>query len=69
MERTVFEMKFKVTETCQNGNERRITKTVFSTFDGIDFNRETKAYNLLRGKHYYNIEYLGGKYITLLTVD
>lgn len=65
----LYDMTFKVTETCQNGNERIITKHVYSPCfrtmpDGsqrhfIEMDRVNKAIKMLESRHYYNIEYIG----------
>ena len=69
-----YEMIFEVTETCNNGNERRIKKSVFSPIfrNGkhiIELDRVNKAVKVLESRHYYNIEYVDTKTATLLFTD
>ena len=58
-----YVQKYRVTETCQNGKERQITKEILIPMerDGhplIIFNRGERAEALLREHHYYDIEFL-----------
>ena len=64
MKRQIYAVVFKVTETCQNGNERKIQKTVYMPrFDEnnkhitID-QRVKRGIEALKAAHYYNIEYV-----------
>lgn len=67
-----FEVIFKVTETCQNGKERRIKKTVYSPCFGDDGkfivldDRKEMCIKILKELGYYDIEYLGIKTKALL---
>jgi len=66
-----YEMIFEVTETCQNGNERRIKKSVYSPIfrNGrhiIELDRVNNAIHVLEERHYYNIKYKGTKTTELL---
>lgn len=70
----VYETIFSVTETCQNGKERRIKKSVFTPCfkNGrhvIQLERIAKAEEILKAQHYYNIEYLDTKFTELLITD
>lgn len=67
----LFEIVFQVTETLQNGKERTIRKSVYSErFVGGKFYTEEQriadATELLKAHHYYNIEYIGTKAISML---
>ena len=60
----MYKVIFNVTETCQNGNERRVQKVVYMPrFDETTRKHITPAQQIERGKaalaaeHYYNIEY------------
>lgn len=73
MKQFMYEVTFEVTETLQNGKERRIKKAVlmptvdFKTRKHLDTNtridRGTKA---LADAHYYNIEYVDTKRKTVI---
>ena len=70
----VYETIFRVTETCNNGNERRIKKSVFTPCfkNGrhvIEIERIAKAEEILKAQHYYDIEYLETKFTELLVTD
>lgn len=64
MKKAMYKVIFTVTETCQNGNERRVQKVVYMPrFDEKtgrhispeqQIDRGTEA---LKAEHYYNIEY------------
>lgn len=61
-----YETVFKVTETLQNGKERRIKKSVLTPIfvNGkrhIVIDRIRKAEDALKAEHYYNIEYIETK--------
>ena len=69
-----YEMIFAVTETCQNGNERRIKKTVYAPAekdgnDKIDFRRVDKGIEILKAKHFYNIECIDERMVDLMITD
>lgn len=63
MKKMVYKVIFNVTETCQNGNERRIQKVVYMPrFDErgkhIDRARQIeRGAAVLTSEHYYNIVY------------
>ena len=74
MKKNYYELTFKVTETLQNGKERRVNKTVLSPIfrDGkfiIESERIEKGIMVLKEEHYYNIEYLGIKKKTILWTE
>jgi hypothetical protein len=78
MRNECFEVIFKVTETCQNGKERRIKKSVYSPKFKMDGERHMfipleermrKCIKVLEEMHYYNIEYVDIKSTTLLFMD
>ena len=64
MKKTLYEVIFAVTETTQNGNERRIQKAVFMPFLDKYGKPLTVEYRIergteaLRAEHFYNIEYV-----------
>lgn len=66
--------EFKVTETLQNGNERTITKTVYTYRFGKDgkflTNDERTAicFDELKRNHYYKIEFVKAYPTNLLIV-
>lgn len=69
-----YAMTFEVTETCNNGNERRKKVTVHSPCfkNGkhiIELDRVNKAIEVLKSHHYYNIEYIDTKNTTLLFTE
>ena len=64
MKKLMYKVIFNVTETLQNGNERRVQKVVYMPrFDESTGRHITPAQQIERGKaalaveHYYNIEY------------
>lgn len=63
MKKLMYKVIFNVTETCQNGNERRVQKAVYMPrFDEqgkhIDrFRQIERGGQALTAEHYYNIEY------------
>lgn len=64
MKKLMYKVIFNVTETCQNGNERRVQKVVYMPrFDettGRHISPEqqiTRGTEALKAEHYYNIEY------------
>ena len=65
--RLFYEVKFKATRTCQNGNEKTEIKTVFvPRFD--DHNKHVTpeiqiatARMILTENHFYNLEYIETK--------
>lgn len=69
----LFEIVFMVTETCNNGNERRIKKSVFAQrfVNGHFFTeaeRVAQAVEALKKLHYYNIEYVETKAVSRLVI-
>ena len=73
----IYSMEFMATETLQNGSEKRCKRTVyapvFRTVNGhkIHFGEEERisaAYEELRQNHYYNIEYIGTKCKSIMTI-
>lgn len=61
-----YETIFRVTETLQNGKERRIKKSVLSPIfingrHHIELDRINKAEKALKEEHYYDIEYVETK--------
>jgi hypothetical protein len=74
MKNKYYETIFAVTETCQNGNERRIKKSVFSPIfkngrNVIQLDRIDKGIEVLKSMGYYNIEYIDTKKKELLFID
>ena len=67
----IYELKFKVTETCKNGNERRLTKTVYFKRDGAYDapHRITLAKQYLLKRYYYNLQIIHMRLIDLPFVD
>ncbi|MBR5273588.1 MAG: hypothetical protein IKU25_09420 [Clostridia bacterium] len=73
------EMIFEVTETCQNGNERKVKKSVFSPVyypDGGGFLRYnydseivSKAIEVLKRNNFHNIRHIKTKHTQLLFID
>lgn len=68
-----YEEVFEVTETCNNGNERRIKKSVlcqpFSSETGRHRPTEQRvsaAAEVLKSEHYYNIVHIESKIKNLL---
>lgn len=69
-----YEAIYEVTETCQNGNERRIKKSVLSPIfkNGrhvIELDRVDKGIKTLEEMHYYDIEYIETKTRTLIFTE
>ena len=69
----MYEVIFDVTETLQNGNERRVKKSVLmprfdaNTKKHIDLDtRIMRGYSALAEANYYNIEYVETKNKTLI---
>lgn len=67
----VYEVVFKVTETCNNGKERRITKSVYAPrFKNgrhtVVADNVSMSVRLLQKMHYYNIEFVAVRNKTLL---
>lgn len=74
MKALCYETIFCVTETCNNGNERRIKKSVlFPRFrNGIHVTEQERisaGTDILKAEHYYNIEYLETKNKTILYAE
>lgn len=68
----VYEVIFEVTETCQNGNERRHKVSVYAPIfkDGrhvVQLDRVEKCTAALKEQHYYDIEYIETKTKVLIT--
>lgn len=64
MKKLMYKVIFNVTETCQNGNERRVQKVVYMPrFDEKTGKHVTTEQRIERGtaalvaERYYNIEY------------
>ena len=64
MKKIAYKVIFTVTETCQNGNERRVQKVVYMPrFDEKTGRHITPEQQIERGtaalaaEHYYNIKY------------
>ena len=64
MKKPMYKVIFNVTETCNNGNERRLQKVVYMPrFDEQTGKHISTEQQIERGKkalvdeHYYNIEY------------
>lgn len=69
-----YETIFEVTETCQNGKERRIRKSVLSPIfkNGrhvIEEDRVNKGIKALEEMHYYNIVAVETKTKTLIFTE
>lgn len=69
-----YETIFEVTETCQNGNERRIRKAVLSQpfRNGRHVPEEErvgKGIAVLESMHYYDIKYIETKTKTLIFME
>ena len=69
-----YEAIFKVTETLQNGKERRVKKSVLCPIfkNGrhvIEFNRIDKAIEELKALNYYDIEYIETKPKSIIVTD
>lgn len=74
MRATVYECIFLVTETLQNGKERRIKKSVLSPRfrNGkhvTERERVSAGMKILEDEYYYNIEYLETKNKTILYME
>ena len=70
----LYEVIFEVTETCQNGNERRLKKSVYSPrFKDhkhvTEAERISKGTEVLKARHYYDIKYIKTKAVTLLFTE
>jgi len=73
MKAMVFENIFMVTMTCNNGNERRIKKSVYSPrFRNGKFlteqERIKEGTEILKAECYYNIEYIKAVPTSLLYI-
>ena len=73
MKHDLFEMTFRVTETCQNGKERTFKKHVYSErfVNGRFFTEAARvdaATEVLKAQHYYHIEYVETKSVSLLMI-
>ena len=73
MKQIMYEVTFEVTETLQNGKERRTKKSVlmprvdFKTNKHLDTDtRIMRGYKALADAHYYNIEYVDTKNKTII---
>ena len=72
MKKSFYEVIFEVTETCQNGNERRIKKSVFMPHADENGKHLDKHRRIERGgaaltsEHYYNIVYIETKTKTMI---
>ena len=71
----LFEIVFEVTETCMNGNERRLKKSVYSPRFGENGRLITEPQSIAKGvevlkqMHYYDITYIKTKAVTLLMTE
>lgn len=72
------EMIFEATKICQNGNERKVKKSVFTPVfysggDGqLHYNYDAdieKAIEVLKENHFSNIKHIATKNTSLLFVD
>lgn len=75
MTKMYYELTFKVTETLQNGNERRIKKRVLSApfakcgkFIPLEA-RIDRAAEALKAEHYYDIVYLDIKKVYPIIIE
>jgi hypothetical protein len=71
MKNPLYEVIFEVTETLQNGKERRVKKSVFvPRFSGGKHNppevQIARGEAALKDAHYYNIVYISTKATTLI---
>ena len=72
MKKNFYEVIFEVTETCQNGNERRIKKSVFMPYTDengkhLDTHRRVERGSAaLISEHYYQIKYIETKTKTMI---
>lgn len=72
MKQAMYEVIFEVTETLQNGKERRVKKSVYSPRFGEDGKHITETERIFRGRialrecQYYDIVYIGTKATTLI---
>ncbi len=71
MKKSFYEMTFDCAETCLNGKERRIKKTVLSPIfrnnkHVVEIDRIQRAVEALMDEHYYDIAYLGTKRKTVI---
>lgn len=69
-----YENIFNVTETLQNGKERRVKKSVLSPIfkDGrhvIQLDRVDRCIKELEALHYYDIKFIETKTKTFITTD
>jgi len=69
-----YETIFEVTETCQNGKERRKKVSVYSPIfvDNkhiIEIDRIDKGIAKLTEMHYYEIKYIKTRFTTLILSD
>lgn len=69
-----YENIFNVTETLQNGKERRVKKSVLSPIfkNGkhvIQLDRVDRCVKELEALHYYDIEFIETKTKTLITIE
>lgn len=73
MKTKFYEVIFDVTETLQNGNERKTKKSVFmKPFDEATGKHNSpemqieKGFKALKAEHYYNIVYVETKVKTMI---
>lgn len=79
MRKVLAELTFRVTETCDNGNERTFNKKVYASpiytdKDGHKRNNSITrtvplAIAALKEEHYYNIEFISVKPTKFLFVE
>lgn len=78
MKKTIVELTFKVTETCDNGNERTFKKEVFAPpiYSDGDHKRNNSlarcvplAIKALEDQHYYHIEFLSSRAVSFTFTD
>lgn len=78
MKKRFYELTFRVTETCNNGNERKSRKAVITApfhCEGSQFVHTSPEYSIplaiktLEEQHYYNIEYIGTKEKYIFVTD
>lgn len=70
----VYETIFEVTETCQNGKERRKKVSVYSPIfvnnkHRIEIDRINKGIAKLESLHYYDIKYIKTRFTNLIISD
>ena len=73
MKTKLYETRFAVTETLQDGKERTIEKSVFSPMfrNGVhitESERVLKSIEILKEEHYYKIKYIGTRTKTILEI-